>query len=354
MRDDAAGMDNTPKLRLSGPGSVVAAVPLLLGFPPQESLVLVGLRGDRSRLGLTMRVDLPPDGPGNAPRVEELRPMVEALHRDGATQSLVIVLTERPDDEVTGQPCPPYIDLVDNLDAALLKSGVDLTDAVLVRAGRWRSYLCLDAGCCSPEGEPVPEAPADLAAHTAYAGSVLRDSRAALEALIAPDPPRVAATERALDHVCRELAEATTAGTSEAYRARIEEFIDRRVRALAGGAAGSLTHRDAARVSVTLVDRQIRDRVAGHCLEASAAAAESLWIDLLGRLPPPLDAAPATLLALSAWARGDGAMANVALDRALDSDPGYSLAQLVRTGLDHALPPSTVREMLDYPSAAAG
>jgi len=47
-------------------------------------------------------------------------------------------------------------------------------------------------------------------------------------------------------------------------------------------------------------------------------------------------------------------MANVALDRALDSDPGYSLARLVRTALDHALPPGTVREMLADPSVAAG
>jgi hypothetical protein len=59
-----------------------------------------------------------------------------------------------------------------------------------------------------------------------------------------------------------------------------------------------------------------------------------------------LDAAPATLLAVTTWVRGDGAMANVALDRALGSEPGYSLARLLRTALDACLPPAEVRRLI--------
>lgn len=344
------GMESTPKLRLSGPGSLIAAVPHLLGFPPEQSLVLVGLSGPRSRLGITMRADLPPDGADYAPSVAELEPLVEALRRDGAAECLAMVMTECPDGEGLG----PYVDLVANLDEALFEGGVEVSDIVLVRAGRWRSYLCPDPHCCPAEGTAVPAPSGELAAYAAYSGSVVRDSRSALIEMIAPDPESISATERALDHVCRELAEASSKGASEAYRERIEDFIDRRVSGLAACAPRCLTHRDAARISVALIDRPLRDRVAGHCLQETASAAESLWIELLRRLPPPLDAAPATLLALSSWARGDGALANVALDRALDSDPGYSLAQLVRTALDHALPPVTVREMLGYPAEEAG
>ncbi len=343
-------MKSTPKVRLSGPGSLIAAVPHLLGFPPEESLVLVGLSGRSSRLGITMRLDLPADGPQTAPSIEELEPLAEALLQDGATECLAMVLTEAPHDDGVA----PYIDLVANLDEALFERGIGVGDIVLVRGGRWRSYLCTDQPCCPPEGNPVPAASGELAAFAAYSGAVVHDSRSALIAMIAPDPVAVAATERALDHVCRELADESRAGTSEAYRERIERCIERRIGALSAGSARPLSHRDVARISVSLIDRPLRDRVAGHCLLDTASAAESLWIDLLRRLPPPLDAAPATLLALSAWARGDGAMANVALDRALDSEPGYSLAQLVRTALDHALPPGTVREMLDFPAAEAG
>lgn len=344
-------MDITPKIRITGPGSIIAALPQLLGFPPEESLVLVGLSGTRSRLGVTMRADLPPDGLDHAPCAEELEPLVEALLRDGATKCLAIVLTELEDLEGLA----PYLDLVAELDRALADSAIEVCDVVLVRAGRWRSYLCPDLGCCPPEGAPVPPVSGELAAYAAYSGSVVRDSRAALLAMIAPDPAAVAATERALDHVCRELADASAAGTSEAYRDRIQTAIHRRVTALAAGTAPALSNRDAARVCIALIDRPLRDRVAAHCLQETASAAESLWIDLLGRVPPPLDAAPATLLALSSWARGDGALANIALDRALTSDPSYSLAQLVRTALDHALPPATVREMLEVsPPAEAG
>lgn len=342
-------MDSTPKLRLSGPGSLIAAVPHLLGFPPEESLVLVGLNGPRSRLGLTMRADLPPDGPDLAPTVEELEPLVEALLRDGSSQCLAMVISECPDHDGVG----PYVDLVAHLDETLFAAGLEASDIILVRAGRWRSYLCPDPQCCPVQGTAVPAVNGELAAYAAYSGSVIRDSRSALVSMIAPDPVAVASTERALDHVCREMADASRMGTSEAYRDRIEHAIDRRVSALAAGTARPLRHRDVARMSVALIDRPLRDRVAGHCLRQSASAAESLWIDLLRRIPPPLDAAPATLLALSCWARGDGAMANVALDRALHSDPGYSLAQLVRTALDHALPPGTVREMLAYTCAEA-
>ena len=343
-------MESTPKLRLSGPGSLIAAVPHLLGFPPEESLVLVGLNGPRSRLGLTMRADLPADGPTSAPTVDELEPLVEALLRDGSSQCLAMVISECADQDGVA----PYVDLVAHLDEALFSARLEASDIVLVRAGCWRSYLCPDPHCCPVEGTAVPPAHGELAAYAAYSGSVVRDSRSALISMIAPDPDAVAATERALDHVCQEMADASSSGTSQAYRDRIERAIDRRVSALVAGTARPLSHRDVARMSVALVDRPLRDRVAGHCLQESASAAESLWIDLLRRLPTPLDAAPATLLALSSWARGDGAMANVALDRALDSNPGYSLAQLVRTALDHALPPGTVREMLAYPSAEAG
>src|SRR3712207_3632926 len=48
--------------RLSSPGEILAVLPSLCGFRPQESLVLMSLRGQRQRLGLTARVDLPDEG----------------------------------------------------------------------------------------------------------------------------------------------------------------------------------------------------------------------------------------------------------------------------------------------------
>jgi hypothetical protein len=71
-------------------------------------------------------------------------------------------------------------------------------------------------------------------------------------------------------------------------------------------------------------------------------------------VPTPLDAAPATLLAVSAWLRGDGAMARIALDRALDSQPDYALAGLLSRGLDSGLNPRDLRGMVAATQAEPG
>jgi hypothetical protein len=71
-----------------------------------------------------------------------------------------------------------------------------------------------------------------------------------------------------------------------------------------------------------------------------------LMSDVVRRVPPPYDRAVCSILAWLAYARGDGTLANIAVERALASDPTYSLATLVRSGLDQQLPPSLVREAM--------
>jgi hypothetical protein len=66
----------------------------------------------------------------------------------------------------------------------------------------------------------------------------------------------------------------------------------------------------------------------------------SLWADVVRRAEPAVVAPPASLLAFAAWLAGQGALANVALDRALEQDPDYAMAQLLRDALDRGLPPS--------------
>jgi hypothetical protein len=53
--------------------------------------------------------------------------------------------------------------------------------------------------------------------------------------------------------------------------------------------------------------------------------------------------APAALLAFTAWQCGDGALANIALERALAANPRYSMALLLRDILDAGVPPSQAR-----------
>lgn len=68
-----------------------------------------------------------------------------------------------------------------------------------------------------------------------------------------------------------------------------------------------------------------------------------LWTDVVRHAQAGYAAAPASLLAFTAWQSGNGALANIALDRALADTPGYSMAELIRQAVNAALPPSAAQ-----------
>jgi hypothetical protein len=106
-----------------------------------------------------------------------------------------------------------------------------------------------------------------------------------------------------------------------------------------------------------LLDREVRDRCLGGGMsvlgrfadQPVSGAALELWRELVRRAVLPGTAAPvATLLAACAYLdHGHGALANVALDRALADEPTYVMARYLRAIVDGGLPPSTIRQWLD-------
>jgi hypothetical protein len=103
------------------------------------------------------------------------------------------------------------------------------------------------------------------------------------------------------------------------------------------------SHQDAAWLALVLEDIRIRDDAWSRMLPEHCKAHLRLWTDLTTLARPGYVAAPAALLAFTAWQDGDGALANVALDRALADSPRYSMAQLLREALDSGAPPSFAR-----------
>ncbi|OKI45723.1 hypothetical protein A6A27_37930 [Micromonospora sp. CB01531] len=93
-------------------------------------------------------------------------------------------------------------------------------------------------------------------------------------------------------------------------------------------------------LSVLLADIAVRD----YAGEATGDQLWhlALWTDLTRRATPAYAAAPATLLALTAWQQGQGALASVALNRALAADPHYRLARLIDHALRHGIPPNAL------------
>jgi hypothetical protein len=104
-----------------------------------------------------------------------------------------------------------------------------------------------------------------------------------------------------------------------------------------------LTDDEAAWLGVLLVDIGVRDYAWQRC--AGEDWRVGLWTDLLRRMPPRYVPAPAGLLAFTAWRQGQGALASAAVDRALEAEPHYSMAQLLGQVLDEGMSP----EVLDEP-----
>ena len=90
-------------------------------------------------------------------------------------------------------------------------------------------------------------------------------------------------------------------------------------------------------------DLRVRDDAWARMDPAHADQYRRLWTDVVRRAQPGYVAAPAALLAFVAWQSGEGALANVALDRALADDPRYSMATLLRQVITAGAPPSLAR-----------
>ncbi|MBA3252242.1 MAG: DUF4192 domain-containing protein [Geodermatophilaceae bacterium] len=332
-----------PRVRLRTPAQIVASLPYLLGFHPRESLVLIGLGGTPCTVRLTVRVDLPP-AEGRQPVAEHL---AAHLAHAGAGEVLAVVVTDTEPSAAGEQ------EVVAAIRAAVGSRRIQLTDALCLRAGRWRSLVCRDASCCPPEGTAVdPSAASELAAVSVVLGEVVHASREDLETTLRP----VAGADRAeldrtFEWVSRQLV---TELAERGWEAVAEDSVTLLAEAVADRVEGcdALTPAVVARLSLGLGDVRVRDRVLTWADGELASAAESLWVELARRATPPYGAAPATLLAAHAYLRGNGAYARVALDRALASDPAYSLAALLSEGLDRGVPPRALREALVEPQAA--
>ena len=106
-----------------------------------------------------------------------------------------------------------------------------------------------------------------------------------------------------------------------------------------------LSDDETAELAVSLEDVLVRDAVVGWALHEPVAVLGAL-LEVTRRTPPPYDAPVCTALAWVAYTEGNGALANVALDRAVSSRPGYPLAGLLRQALDAQVPPAQVRAVL--------
>ena len=328
------------RVRVGSADGILAIIPPLLGFHPADSIVVLGVGGPHARIRVTFRYDLP-DPPDDSLAADIARHACEVLRRQRLT--MAIVVGYGPARAVT-----PVCDL---MRSALGSAGITVQDMLRVSGGRYWSYLCQDPDCCPPDGVSYDPAGHPAAAALVSAGLTVRADRAELASTIARDERAAQAMELAVGRARRQAAqliEGALAGRPPAgdLLLPIADSGRRSVRlaVTAYRRGGEVTsHDEIAWLGFTLTDLRVRDDAWARMDPAFSAAHLRLWTDLVRMLPDDLVPAPAALLAFTAWQSGDGALASIAVERALEADPEYSMALLISDALQAGLPPSAAR-----------
>jgi hypothetical protein len=367
-----------------GSEDLVAAVPHLVGFAPERSVVVVAMRrsGQRLRLGLVARFDLPPAGRRPAGREGPsaavgalVGQVVDVMSNDSPEQVVVLVYDSAPCAVVA-----PWQRLVERLEKAFRTVGIAVLDALYISGGRFRSYRCTDPGCCPASGRPVDPTSSGVAAEFVARGSSPLANRAALQALVQPmEQARCADVEAAAAAAMSTVGPWWGDESSPQWRAWQTDSLQLLQQVAERYLAGEprIREDEAGRVVAGLCDIPVRDAAAllltswasgwrseddgpgagaevawcqgtrmGELLQGLSATSdgrsgrplagaerdrvlEQLWRDVATRCDGPLAVPALTLLGMHAWSQGNGALALVAAERALSIDPGYRLAQLL-------------------------
>ncbi|OLT51344.1 DUF4192 domain-containing protein [Cellulosimicrobium sp. CUA-896] len=384
----------TTLIRARGPRELLAYVPYRLGYRPRDSVVLVGLRGPRGRVGLVVRVDV--EDLADVERGPQVaRTVLAHLAADGAGRVVLVAYTDAPLRAAVPTAARERAAVEHCREA--VESLLGPTDVWVVSSTGWSGLDCTDLTCCPADGRPLRELEgSEVGAHMVLAGESVADSRE--EALRIPRATadarrraaRAARRARArpgapqLGTLSGVPSGAPSAGTTVAWRLEGLRAWRSATALLADGEGGvpatlpatlvgrleaaleSVPVRDAVLLSLVpggdddLAERTVR----GVDAEAGTGAAIARLVDpAVAVVPDPSLTGPArvvleavvahaargraapalTLLALVAWWHGDGGRAAERLREALAEDPAYRLALLLLSAVDAGVPPGWVR-----------
>ena len=309
-------------------GGLLAVLPTMLGFYPERSIIVCFLRG--SRIALTMRADL--DGA----RIGELASTATmAAARAGASE--LIIVGYIPNISVVIHEA--LKDLALAIEKETMGGSTALTVSTLAAVGRsgWTELPMW--GSAIPNLRPL----AELTEHPIHVERVV--------AGMAPAKSRA-------DLVARVQAgsDAPSDEFMDGWRTQIEamsgmaghemaKVLDELLTAYEGLPDGELPNQHSmGRLAALVNDGQARDVAS---LRVSTEPSHR-WVDLWAAISRSTDdkaaIVPLSLCALASWVRGDGALANAALDQAEAladaSDAGrHPLTRIVRSVLVNAIAP---------------
>ena len=336
----------------SCPSSLIASCAPLLGFQPDHCIVgfVLGVPGRRGPV--LVRLDLG-DGTDTHERAHSLAVGIAGT----GGEAVDLVAWVAADDDATRADLPTEA-LFDELYDLLGEAFVHVTAALTTNGRVWWSHDCPDLLCCGRARPLDQRVLTGVQAEYVYAGYAPLASRADLAARIARDSDRgqVVARDIGRPRPKRDLERWREVQIGFLSGLLVPGFPSR-----AGAPSSGLRVRrtgvplvpvDAARVLRVLGDVRVRDVVLHRMIVADQRpsapwdATVQLLEDLVRCAPPGEGAPAATLLAIVAWLRGEGALANVALDRTEEDDPEYRLGELTRQVMTSGVDPAVWRRTM--------
>lgn len=303
MKDDSS----PTLLTIASVDDLFGAVPALLHFHPSESLVLVLV--ESGRVEVAARVDL-----ARVRRRRSLRTALEPLlHRFPESDVLAIAYSG------DGRAAWRVLEL--------LRSEVGERCAVALHADGRRWYDSPD-----DVGRPYDPASTAVAAGAAYAGVEVRGSRAELAASLVGTFGR--------DEREAAMAEVATRWPEGPSREAAGDAL-----LLSWRAGRSLTLHERCLLAVLAREPEWAERAILDTTRENAGDRFECWAQVAQASPGPMGRGALTLLALAAWVRGDGAMAQVCLERLADLSHSDDWTRFVDLACAMALHPDLWEEV---------
>ena len=313
---------------LTSAHDLITAIPFLIGFHPTESLVLISVKD--GAIGLAMRIDLP-----SQLESDQIDLLAHHFLRDQSEAALLVAyMPEHRDDGDS---------VLISLGAGLIRNGVDIQESIVVQAGRYRSIICRDTTCCPPAGKTMPDiGNSEMAAEHVVAGIPMPyENIDQLIETLSADPSSLA-----LSWASEVSTFAFSDDDSNVAPLRRDgvETMDLLLDDFRMG-YGATNRTLVARMIGRMSDLQVRDYAMGVHIEDTYDLYFMMWRELLRLAPVGFVAPIACIVAAMAYEGGDGALAQKALDRALEDDERYPLAALLRRVFNAGWPPESFAAM---------
>ncbi|MGC4932723.1 DUF4192 domain-containing protein [Gordonia sp. DT30] len=323
--------------------TLLSALPAMLGFLPDHSLILVALRS-RTRVRVAMRYDLSltPDGRPAEDLLAVIEGLGQIVHRHGGGPVVGVIVDDRH-----GPADPRYRRVMSLAHDSLYESGGLAQGFVVTRFEQhapWQLIWQSGRGPTTARWDrrndvgtmADPRTSPTAVAEAVSTGRRILADRSEIAAMLTPLPHCESAVCDARKQNPGRGAVGIT-GPADLLRVVLDAMGDPSV-----PDCHTMAMLEAAITTIA-----VRDAALACAVTDMRPDAERLWRMLTRRLQGTGKASAATLLAHLHYIGGEGAYAGVSLDCALDADPDWALAVLLDQALRSGAQPALLWEMID-------